>query len=798
MHGISKTTQAWLGAASVFITGATLFAATPAAAQSTAIPSSAAYACDFENSWCDFAEQSALGDAPPSSRRSSIVTPGRSGSSGVRLHTEPGDSNVHGSGTWERDDLTKGPDASYCNEGQEEWWAVSVLFPSDYVYPPGPEGGVVLDFHHNADNGLPNMSIDTMPGTGMRQRGYGGPTVNGGQYEAHITDPYGAVNDVTRNQWYDFVFHVKWSSTSGGFMEAWLNGKKFQMYSGATLYSGISCYLKLANYHAAFGQASSIVFDRVIRGPSATDVALEPLEGVSGGVSSFAPVSSSSSYNNPSAPTTTTTTTTTTTAPTSGSASASGASGGAGGAAVSATMDSSSYTIAAGQSVAFKAAVMGNNGTATGSITFNADGNPISGCSAVGVSGGTATCTTSALAGGTHAITGVYSGDSTYGAAQAGPITETVTGGTVVATTLPTKFGMDSSSYTIAAGQTVTFTASIPGAGGSVDFQDNGSAMSGCSGVGVSSSGMAYCTTSSLVAGTHAISAVYSGSGSYSAGIAGPITQTVAVSAAQLAAVAMGGAAMNVQGLWWGGASESGWGLNLTQQGEIVFATWFTYDANGNGEWLVMSDGQHSGSTYSGTLYRTTGPAYSDPAFDPSRVTRTPVGSMTLVFSDANNGTMSATLDGTTVTKAITRQVYGPMPACTAGGDPSGTPNYQDLWWRPNGVESGWGLNIADEGDTLFLTWFTYDVTGQGLWLVASDVTKQADGSYSGTLYQTTGPAFNTDPWNAAQVTRTAVGTVTVTFNDRNSGVFSYTVNGVSNSKPITREGFSAPPTVCH
>ncbi len=791
--------RTWAGLLFLFLI--TVFAGAPrgAAAQSSSIPGDAAYQCDFENSWCEFSEQSALGDVPSgTARRSSIVSPGRNGSTAVRLHTESGDNSVHGSGTWERDDLTLGPSGSYCNEGQEEWWAVSVMFPSDYVYPPGPEGGVVLDFHHNADNGLPNMSIDTMPGTGMRQRGYGGATVNGGQYSAQIADPYGAVGDVTRNKWYDFVFHVKWSSSSNGYMEAWLNGKKFQMYNGATLYSGISCYLKLANYHAAFGQASSIIFDRVIRGTSA-DVAIEPLEGVASGISSFTQVSSSSSYNNPSAPGTTTTTTPTSPATTPASSGGSGgSSGSSGNGTTSATMDSSAYTIAAGQSVTFKAAVMGNSGTPGGTIAFRSDGNTIAECASVALSGGTASCTTSSLPAGAHAITGVYSGDATYGAAQAGPITETVTGSSAQSATLPAKFGMDSSSYTSAPGQSVTFTATIPGSGGSVDFQDNGSAISGCSGIGVSSSGLAYCTTSSLAAGAHAVSAVYSGSGSYAAGIAGPITQTVSASAPGVAPPAAGGAAMNVQGLWWGGASESGWGLNLTQQGEIVFATWFTYDANGKGEWLVMSDGQHSGNTYSGTLYRTTGPAYSDPAFDPSRVARTPVGSMTLVFSDAGNGTMSATVDGVNVTKTITRQSFGPMPTCTAGGGASGTPNFQDLWWRPNGVESGWGLNIAHEGDVLFATWFTYDVDGSDMWLVGSDIAKQADGTYAGTLYRTSGPAFNTSPWNASQVTRTAVGTMTVTFNDLNSGVFSYTVNGVTQSKPITREAFSTPPTVCH
>jgi hypothetical protein len=306
------------------------------------------------------------------------------------------------------------------------------------------------------------------------------------------------------------------------------------------------------------------------------------------------------------------------------------------------------------------------------------------------------------------------------------------------------------------------------------------------------SQGIATCATSGLGAGTHAIRAQYSGSGSYGAGIAGPITQTVNASSTSVPRV-------NVQGLWWGSASESGWGINLTQQGDIVFATWFTYDAAGNGQWLVMSSGARTGdNSFAGTLYRTTGPAFSDAAFDPSRVVVTAVGSATLVFSDANNGVFTANVDGATVTKAITRQIYGSqVPTCTAGGSAGATPNYQDLWWRPNAAESGWGINITHQGDVLFVTWFTYDASGRGLWLVASNVAKTSNGNYTGTLYRTTGPAFDTAKWNAASVSTVAVGTVNLAFSDANNGVFSYTLNGVSQSKPITREVYSSPATVC-
>ncbi|HXE60755.1 MAG TPA: Ig-like domain-containing protein [Gemmatimonadaceae bacterium] len=97
-------------------------------------------------------------------------------------------------------------------------------------------------------------------------------------------------------------------------------------------------------------------------------------------------------------------------------------------AAVSATMDSTAYVSNAGQSVTFTAAVMGNSGTPTGSVKFQDNGSTLSACAAVTLSNGKALCTTSSLSGGTHAITGAYSGDATYGAGVAGPITQTVNG----------------------------------------------------------------------------------------------------------------------------------------------------------------------------------------------------------------------------------------------------------------------------------------------------------------------------------------------------------------------------------
>ncbi len=263
-------------------------------------------------------------------------------------------------------------------------------------------------------------------------------------------------------------------------------------------------------------------------------------------------------------------------------------------------------------------------------------------------------------------------------------------------------------------------------------------------------------------------------------------------------------AALNVQGLWWNApaASEDGWGINFAHQGDTIFATWFTYDATGKGWWLVMSAAKSAANTYTGTLYQTHGPAFNAVPFAP-KFTATPVGTGTLTFADAGNGTFAYTVNGISQTKTIIRQVFGPLPTCSYGTQPNLAlaTNYQDLWWNdPAASEDGWGINFTHQGDTIFATWFTYDLDGSPLWLVAS-APKTAPGTYTGTLYRTTGPAFSAVPF-APKFVATAVGTATFTFADGNHASFAYTLTGigptsVSQTKQITRQLFTASGTTC-
>lgn len=232
------------------------------------IPSDAlAPSCDFSNGWqgCGFIEQSK--NFLP---RASLVTV--AGVNAVRLHTEPGDNNVTGSASHERNDLTSSQWTTDGYEGRVHWWAHSVLFPDDYVDPPESTQsswsfGLVADFHDTSDaGGRANFQIMAMPRTAIVDdwpTGLNFEIASGNQFSPTIKRfPIGPV---VRNVWYNFVYHVKWTSGSDGFFNAWVNGEQKMSYSGPTLYPGQGVYWKLANYHTAHGQPSSVIHARVIR-----------------------------------------------------------------------------------------------------------------------------------------------------------------------------------------------------------------------------------------------------------------------------------------------------------------------------------------------------------------------------------------------------------------------------------------------------------------------------------------------------------------------------------------------------
>jgi hypothetical protein len=121
-----------------------------------------------------------------------------------------------------------------------------------------------------------------------------------------------------------------------------------------------------------------------------------------------------------------------------------------------------------------------------------------------------------------------------------------------------------------------------------------------------------------------------------------------------------------------------------------------------------------------------------------------------------------------------------------------------DLWFNPQ--ESGWGLNIVEQGDTLFGTLFVYDAQGRARWYSASNLTYEqcappdaasdCNGRYRGALVESTGPYFGTS-FNPAAVTRRQVGTISLDTFGNNTAYADITIDGMTMTrKPLQRFAF--------
>ncbi|MDF3293221.1 beta strand repeat-containing protein, partial [Streptomyces silvisoli] len=159
-------------------------------------------------------------------------------------------------------------------------------------------------------------------------------------------------------------------------------------------------------------------------------------------------------------------------------------------------------------------------GTPTGAVDFF-DGATLVGTGTL--SGGVATLSTSSLSVGSHSLSAVYSGDADFTGSTSPVDTQTVnqaaTSTALVSAPDPSVFGEPKT-------LTATVTAVAPGAGtptGTVSFFDGATLLGSSALVG----GVATLTVSSLGAGSHALTAVYSGDTDF-AGSTSPVdTQTV-------------------------------------------------------------------------------------------------------------------------------------------------------------------------------------------------------------------------------------------------------------------------------
>ena len=170
----------------------------------------------------------------------------------------------------------------------------------------------------------------------------------------------------------------------------------------------------------------------------------------------------------------------------------------------------------------------------------------------------------------------------------------------------------------------------------------------------------------------------------------------------------------DVTDLWWN-PSESGWGIQLVQNRDVVFATLFVYDLVGAPTFFVavLENPPGGGTgTWSGPLYATTGPWFGG-AFNPAVVTEAAVGSMSFSLTGIGTGALQYSVGGTNVSKTIERQTLRLEDNTdfwafvhtwkTSGGGCGAADAYNDSALPPTGVMHI--LNVDPDTAVLTVQW---------------------------------------------------------------------------------------------
>jgi hypothetical protein len=124
--------------------------------------------------------------------------------------------------------------------------------------------------------------------------------------------------------------------------------------------------------------------------------------------------------------------------------------------------------------------------------------------------------------------------------------------------------------------------------------------------------------------------------------------------------------AVYITDLWWN-PGEPAWNLNIVHhkvlvvggvESDGVVATWNTFNASTAPTWFTLSGGSWTtGQSYTGVLHQTTGSNFANP-YLPGQAVDSVVGTATLSFTDANNGTLIYTVEGVTSSRAIIRKAF--------------------------------------------------------------------------------------------------------------------------------------------
>jgi mono/diheme cytochrome c family protein len=269
------------------------------------------------------------------------------------------------------------------------------------------------------------------------------------------------------------------------------------------------------------------------------------------------------------------------------------------------------------------------------------------------------------------------------------------------------------------------------------------------------------------------------------------------------------GPAVDYTDLWWGGATESDWGVAVSHvaRDATLNGVIYAHARDGRPEWYLF-EGAEGGvwsenfTVYRVPLFRPRGASFA--AYDATQFQRgIAVGEVVFRLRDRDSVEMTYRVGDQNGVRILQRKSL----LTSIGARPFAT---QDSWqppcrlcrdnratiplrvqgsWQGNVAEKGWALVLSQQRASLVGVWYTFDELGEPTWFWLPSGT-WTDNRFTTTLMRTRGRAWPNDGTTAVAPTTEVVGSMIVNFTNATTAVKSVQVHSampISQQKPVTR-----------